>query len=346
MTMKTYKNCLKKQHETAIKALENKKATKSTAHLGIQRSPTKHITITVDINYVVGMLQAMNKLVTSFKLVKDVPQQSKEDQNETLKAKSVDTIGEESCRSDDSNRSGDNVLISNKYVNIENNKQEAIANEQPELTTKNSDTQAKNTTNEASSTENEKDMQGTVKNYDTKQDETTNVTKQEKILSETQKQDTVKNTPLQKKDNKMQSNKGSNDLNDENEWVPIGSGKTFIHKEKFRKVKWTSYTIATRSLLLALFPRRTLATHSLTGKKSPAFQNKPAKMCLDPKKISDIIIEVMDRFDVKENLVRSIITTKCADESKMFRTRMEKMKKAVPKQQNIKKQNECDKENN
>lgn len=42
----------------------------------------------------------------------------------------------------------------------------------------------------------------------------------------------------------------------------------------------------------------------MTGKRSPAFQNKPAKMCLDPKIITDVIMEITDRFDVKENLVR------------------------------------------
>lgn len=129
--------------------------------------------------------------------------------------------------------------------------------------------------------------------------------------------------------------------------MPIGSGKTLIHKDKYKKVNWKSYTIATRTLLLATFPRRLvikfynsilfitettkiywfsyfcaveisllytflnyfyfsriLATHSLTGKRSPAFQNKPAKMCLDPKIVSDVIMEITSRFRVKENLVR------------------------------------------
>ncbi|XP_026756370.1 uncharacterized protein LOC113516189 [Galleria mellonella] len=124
----------------------------------------------------------------------------------------------------------------------------------------------------------------------------------------------------------------------ENEWVPIGSGKTLIHKDSFRKVNWKSYTIATRTLLLAAFPRRTLATHSLTGKKSPAFQNKPPKMCLDPKIISDIIIEIIGRFKVKENLVRSIITTKCADECKMYKARLVKKKLALIKEKSATKQ--------
>ncbi|XP_022122965.2 early boundary activity protein 2-like [Pieris rapae] len=113
----------------------------------------------------------------------------------------------------------------------------------------------------------------------------------------------------------------------QDEWVPIGSGKTLIHKDKYRKVNWKSYTIATRTLLLATFPRRILATHSLTGKRSPAFQNKPAKMCLDPKIVSDVLIEITSKFKVKENLVRSIITTKCADEAKMYKMRLESKKK-------------------
>ncbi|KAL4711517.1 hypothetical protein ACJJTC_000533 [Scirpophaga incertulas] len=135
-------------------------------------------------------------------------------------------------------------------------------------------------------------------------------------------------------DNVLISNKYENIQNQNlnaspqrDEWIPIGTGATVIHRDKYKKVKWTSYTTATRTLLLALFSRRTLAMCSLTGKKSPAFQDKPAKNCLDPKKISDIICEVMGRFRVKENTVRSIITTKCADESKMLRARIKKKKK-------------------
>ncbi|XP_063625569.1 uncharacterized protein LOC134797273 isoform X1 [Cydia splendana] len=124
-----------------------------------------------------------------------------------------------------------------------------------------------------------------------------------------------------------------------NEWVPIGSGTTLIHRDKYRKVNWKSYTVATRTLLLAAFSRRTLATHSLTGKKSPAFTNKPAKMCLDPKIVSDIVIEITDKFKVKDNLVRSIITTKCADECKMYKMQKNKHnasdKKKSKNQENI-----------
>ncbi|CAB3234188.1 unnamed protein product [Arctia plantaginis] len=110
----------------------------------------------------------------------------------------------------------------------------------------------------------------------------------------------------------------------EQDWVPIGGGQTMIHKDQYKKINWKSYTTATRTLLLALFPRKVLATHSLTGKPSPAFRNKPAKMSLDQNKISAVILEVVNRFKVRENLVRNIITTKCADECKMWKTRCKK----------------------
>ncbi|KAF9418874.1 hypothetical protein HW555_004394 [Spodoptera exigua] len=108
--------------------------------------------------------------------------------------------------------------------------------------------------------------------------------------------------------------------------VRIGTGQTMVHKDKYNKVNWKSYTVATRSLLLATFSRRILATHSLTGKKSPAFQNKPAKMCLDPKIVTDVVYEITEKFGVPESLVRTIITTKCADEAKMLKMRQNKMK--------------------
>ncbi|XP_022823300.1 protein insensitive-like [Spodoptera litura] len=108
------------------------------------------------------------------------------------------------------------------------------------------------------------------------------------------------------------------------EWIGIGTGKTLVHKDKFKNVNWKSYSIATRTLLLAVFPRRILATHSLTGKKSPAFLHKPAKLCLDPQTVADVIYEIMDKFGVEESLVRATITTKCSDEAKMLKMRHDK----------------------
>ncbi|KAJ8715153.1 hypothetical protein PYW08_005134 [Mythimna loreyi] len=42
----------------------------------------------------------------------------------------------------------------------------------------------------------------------------------------------------------------------EDEWIPIGSGKTYVHKDCFKKERWRSYRLATRALLIGAFPRR------------------------------------------------------------------------------------------
>ncbi|GLV35053.1 insensitive [Carabus blaptoides fortunei] len=88
---------------------------------------------------------------------------------------------------------------------------------------------------------------------------------------------------------------------------------------------------ATRKLLMTVFSRQILATHSLTGKPSPAFIacDMPAKMKLDPVKVSDIVEIVSARCGVSESMVRGAITTKCADENKMFKKRLEKSRDKI-----------------
>ncbi|CAD0202514.1 unnamed protein product [Chrysodeixis includens] len=116
-------------------------------------------------------------------------------------------------------------------------------------------------------------------------------------------------------------------LNTNDDVVSIGDGNAVIPSRIFRHINWNSYTSATRKLLTAVFSRRVLATHSLTGKPSPAFPNKPAKKKLDQSIVNDIVQTVVERCCVPENVVRTSITTKCADESKMFRTRQQNKKK-------------------
>ncbi|XP_047526266.1 early boundary activity protein 1-like [Pieris napi] len=106
-----------------------------------------------------------------------------------------------------------------------------------------------------------------------------------------------------------------------NNMVRLGEGYAMVPKGVLANIKWESYKSATRKLLIAVFPREVLATHSMSGKRSPAFPNKPAKAKLDPNVISDIIKTVMAKCGVAENIVRMTITTKCADESKMMRYR-------------------------
>ncbi|CAG9564589.1 unnamed protein product [Danaus chrysippus] len=118
--------------------------------------------------------------------------------------------------------------------------------------------------------------------------------------------------------------------------VSIGDGNAVVPARLLKHMDWTSYTNATRKLLTAVFSRKVLATHSLTGKPSPAFPDKPAKKKLDPMLVNDIVQTVVEKCCVPENVVRTSITTKCADESKMFRTREQNNKtKKTSKKENI-----------
>ncbi|CAK1555715.1 unnamed protein product [Leptosia nina] len=120
------------------------------------------------------------------------------------------------------------------------------------------------------------------------------------------------------------------------EMISIGDGNAVVPARLLKYMDWTSYTNATRKLLTAVFPRNVLATHSLTGKRSPAFPNKPAKKKLDAALVNDIVQTVVEKCNVPENVVRTSITTKCADESKMFRSRqVSKKKRKALKKENI-----------
>ncbi|CAG9564586.1 unnamed protein product [Danaus chrysippus] len=97
--------------------------------------------------------------------------------------------------------------------------------------------------------------------------------------------------------------------------VPIGDGNAVVPARLLKHMDWTSYTNATRKLLTAVFSRKVLATHSLTGKPSPAFPDKPAKKKLDPMLVNDIVQTVVEKCCVPKKVVRTSITTKCADEN-------------------------------
>ncbi|XP_047031911.1 uncharacterized protein LOC124638834 isoform X1 [Helicoverpa zea] len=115
--------------------------------------------------------------------------------------------------------------------------------------------------------------------------------------------------------------------------VPIGNGNAKVPSRVLNDIDWNSYTSATRQLLQAIFPRRVLATHSLTGKQSPAFLNRPPKKILDPQLVEDIIKTVSMKCGVPKNLVRNSITIKCTDEAKLYRNRQQYKKVHMPLQQ-------------
>lgn len=62
---------------------------------------------------------------------------------------------------------------------------------------------------------------------------------------------------------------GEDDEENVGENAKIGTFKTEVPKHILRSINWKSHTGATRKLLMALFTRKVLATHSLTGKPSP-----------------------------------------------------------------------------
>ncbi|XP_022822893.1 early boundary activity protein 1-like [Spodoptera litura] len=118
------------------------------------------------------------------------------------------------------------------------------------------------------------------------------------------------------------------------EWIGIGTGHTMIHKDEYESINWESYGIATRSLLRLTFPRQILATHCLSRKNSQPFPSQ-AKMYLDPRKVADIIQEVMKKCGAPENKIRSIITSTCADEARIRKARMRQIPFAKVNNENL-----------
>ncbi|XP_076131061.1 uncharacterized protein LOC143140002 [Alosa pseudoharengus] len=81
--------------------------------------------------------------------------------------------------------------------------------------------------------------------------------------------------------------------------VHIGPS-TSITQLQYGSIKWFNAKKATKDLLLAVFGRSILASHSYTGKQSNAFRAKAAKPQLNPVKVSDIINYITIRFGVDQ----------------------------------------------
>lgn len=127
--------------------------------------------------------------------------------------------------------------------------------------------------------------------------------------------------------NEMLKDWNDEEGSDETEVTSIGPNNTLVKKQVLRAINWSNYKAATRKLLMTLFSREVLASHTLTGRPSPAFMGdraKPVKDKLDQKIIADIISIVAKTCHVSEPMVRTAITTKCADENKMSRMKHSK----------------------
>ncbi|XP_050321527.1 early boundary activity protein 2 isoform X1 [Bactrocera neohumeralis] len=109
---------------------------------------------------------------------------------------------------------------------------------------------------------------------------------------------------------------------DGTEFVVIGANNTRVLKKFLLELNWNNTGPAiTRKLLSRIFDHKTLATHTLTGKPSPAFlnMNKPEKGQLNQLIVQDIIEFMLFMTDLRARDVKTSITTKCADECKKLR---------------------------
>lgn len=111
----------------------------------------------------------------------------------------------------------------------------------------------------------------------------------------------------------------------------LGPNGTEVKLEAYNAINFTSSAGATRQLLGLVFSSDILATHTLTGKPSPAFygRERPEKMQLDQNKIADIIHCVRTIKKCTEREVRAAITTKCSDTSKKYKRRSQKQLKSI-----------------
>ncbi|EDW54260.1 early boundary activity protein 1 [Drosophila sechellia] len=120
------------------------------------------------------------------------------------------------------------------------------------------------------------------------------------------------------------------DLDGESPMVMIGPNGTEVSRISLSAINWdmTGPSI-TRKLLCEIFDRDTLAHHTLSGKPSPAFRDcaRPSKQQLDPLKVADLVYLMTNSLDMTPREVRTAITTKCADENKMLRSRMQRKSK-------------------
>ncbi|KAL3282681.1 hypothetical protein HHI36_005855 [Cryptolaemus montrouzieri] len=109
--------------------------------------------------------------------------------------------------------------------------------------------------------------------------------------------------------------------------VLLGAGGTTVPRREYEKLDFQrmKYTIAVRRLLNLKFTKEELATHSQTGKESPAFIGvKARKPQLDPVRVGDIRLHVAKKYNIDISLVNKAITVALADARKTKKRKIEK----------------------
>ncbi|XP_011293531.2 protein insensitive-like [Musca domestica] len=148
-----------------------------------------------------------------------------------------------------------------------------------------------------------------------------------KIIDEDYEEFSAEDDTNSPKNYHMDSANASQYPQQQGDMVILGPNGTAVDSRSYSSIIWSSSASATRQLLSFVFTADILATHTLTGKPSPAFygRERPAKMQLDPIKAADIIHCVKSKFNCSEREIRAAITTKCSDTSKKYKRRSQKL---------------------
>ncbi|XP_022823280.1 SH3 domain-containing protein C23A1.17-like [Spodoptera litura] len=111
-----------------------------------------------------------------------------------------------------------------------------------------------------------------------------------------------------------------------NNLVEIGAGFAKVPGCIMTSIDWTSYSLATRQLLLSVFPRSALAQYSLLGTQPSVYMKKQTQRVLNPLLVQDIVRTVASKCNVPKDLVRKCIKEICREEIRIFRKNKRKMK--------------------
>ncbi|CAH1639237.1 unnamed protein product [Spodoptera littoralis] len=111
-----------------------------------------------------------------------------------------------------------------------------------------------------------------------------------------------------------------------NNLVEIGAGFAKVPGCIMTSIDWTSYSLATRQLLLSVFPRSALAQYSLLGTQPSIYMKKQTQRVLNPLLVQDIVRTVAAKCNVPKDLVRKCIKENCREEIRIFRKNQRKMK--------------------
>ncbi|KAL3274555.1 hypothetical protein HHI36_015936 [Cryptolaemus montrouzieri] len=109
--------------------------------------------------------------------------------------------------------------------------------------------------------------------------------------------------------------------------VLLGTGGTTVPRSEYEKLDFDKmkYTIAVRRLLNLKFTKEELATHSQTGRESPAFIGvKARKPQLDPVRVGDIRLHVAQKYNIDTSFVNNAITVALADARKSKKRKIKK----------------------